>query len=106
MNDREVAIADALRDVWDRHRTTVIADLEGLVNALTTWDRGARTTELAEEIRTRSHRIRGSLTMVGRDDGADDLRTIETHAAHGDGSYAKEAVERVHGLLVRLRTTD
>lgn len=106
MNDREAAVADALRVVWSRHRDTVIADLERLVDAVTTWNDGRRPSDLGDEIRTRSHRIRGSLTMVGRDDGAEDLRAIEIHAVAGRGPYAKEAVERIHGLLDRLRSVD
>lgn len=106
MDEREAAIAEALRIVWCRHRDTVIADLEELAQDLRTWNQEARSVALADRIRVRSHRIRGSLTMVGRHDGADDLRTIETHATHENGPYAKEAVERIHGLLDRLRSVD
>ena len=106
MDDREAAITEALRVVWCRHRDTLIADLERLVDALTTWNHGPRPRDLGDEIRARSHRIRGSLTMVGRNDGAEDLRTIEAHAVDERGPYAKETVERIHGLLDRLRSVD
>lgn len=106
MDDREAAIAAALRLVWSRHRDGVIEDLERLVEAVTTWNDGPRPSDLGDEIRTRSHRIRGSLTMVGRDDGADDLRAIESQAVDERGAYAKETVERIHGLLDRLRAVD
>jgi hypothetical protein len=44
--------------------------------------------------------------MVGRVQGADDLRTIETHAIEERDPYATEVVERVHDLLEHLRTVD
>lgn len=103
MNEREVAIAEALRVVWCRHRETVIADLVELVQDLRTWNQDVQSVDLADRIRERSHRIRGSLTMVGRHEGADDLLAIETHES---GPYAKEAVERIHGLLDLLRSVD
>ncbi len=106
MNDQETAVRIALRDVWHRHRDTVVADLEALIGCVRSWNGGSRTDELSTEIRDRSHRIRGSLTMVGHGEGVDDLRTIETHAIEDRGPYAKEVVDRVHDLLEHLRTVD
>ena len=106
MDEREAAIAEALRAVWCRHRDTVIADLEELAQDLRSWNQDVQSVDLADRIRTRSHRIRGSLTMVGRHEGSEDLRAIELHATHESGPYAKETVERIHGLLDHLRNAD
>ena len=44
--------------------------------------------------------------MVGRNERAEDLRSIEMHAVAQTGPYAKEVVERVHDLLDHLRNAD
>lgn len=103
MSDRESAIADALRNVWRRHRDSVIDDLGELIADLERWNSGARHNGLATDIRRRAHRILGSLTMVGRSERAVDLRVIESRADDDLGSYATEVVDRVHDLLVHLR---
>jgi hypothetical protein len=105
MGERDTAIANALRDVWFRHREAVIADLAELVGALTRWNEGTRSDELAHQIRVRSHRIRGSLTMVGRTEVTDALGVIEARSDDED-PYAKEAVDRIHDLLEHLRMAD
>lgn len=106
MSDTDSAIAQALRDVWLRHRDTLIADLQELIRDVETWNGGETPEDLAERIRVRAHRILGSLTVVGRSDGAEDLRSIEMHAITETGPYAKEVVERVHDLLDCLRSVD
>lgn len=102
MNEQEAAVEQALRDVWLRHRDSVIADLRELVDSIETWNSGTRHDVLASDIRRRAHRILGSLTMVGRNGGASDLRTIEERSVHEIGPYAKEVVERVHDLRRNL----
>ena len=106
MNDRDAAVADVLRAVWCRHREAVITDLAELIGALARWNEGARSGDLAAEIRVRSHRIRGSLTMVGHTEGTDDLRAIEERSDDDQDPYATEAVEPIHGLLEHLRIAD
>lgn len=106
MSDSDAALARALRDVWKRHRDTVLGDLQELLRDIGTWNEGVEDHALADRIRARSHRLLGNLTMVGRADGTDDLRTIELHAVEDRGAYAEEVVERVHDLLEHLRTVD
>lgn len=103
MKNSDAAITEALRNIWLRHRDSVIDDLGALITDLERWNSGVRHDRLAVDINNRAHRILGSLTMVGRSDPAHDLRTIESRDAEDLGPYANEVVERVHDLLDHLR---
>lgn len=100
MNDVDIA----LRRVWLTHRQSVLTDLARLVDLLTEWNRGTRTNEVAASIEAGAHRVCGSLTIVGRGDGIDELRELERRAITKTGSYTKEVVDQVHDLLDRLRS--
>lgn len=102
MSDTTAAIRTALDEVWLRHRSAVLADLQQLIDDLETWNTGTCEPNLAHDIRSLAHRILGSLSMVGRDERAADLRLVEQQAIDGRGLYAKEVVERVHDLLAFL----
>lgn len=106
MSDTDATLSQALRDVWLRHRDATLADLQELIRDVETWNAGEVLQDKAERIRVRAHRILGSLTMVGRNERAEDLRSIEMHAVAETGPYAKEVVERVHDLLDHLRNAD
>jgi hypothetical protein len=106
VTDSDAALSQALRDVWLRHRDTIVADLQEMLQDIETWNAGVEIPALADRIRIRSHRLLGNLTVVGRNEGADDLRTIELLALERTSAYAKEVVDRVHDLLERLRNAD
>lgn len=106
MIDRSTEVEAALHNVWLRHRDRVIEDLDTLLTDLHAWNHDQPGTELADDIRTRAHRIRGSLSMVGRREGTDELRTIEEWAVRGDRPYAPEVVDRIHDLRNELVIID
>lgn len=99
MNDVETR----LQLVWLSHRESVIADLVGLTESIEEWNAGSPSHRLALMIETVAHRIRGSLSILGRQDGLDELRRLEERATIQEGPYATEVVERIHDLLDRLR---
>ena len=99
MNDVE----SLLRGVWLSHRDSVLADLTRLCESIDEWNTGSRSHQVALTIEALAHRICGSLTIVGRRDGLPELRHLEEQATTHHGPYAKEVVDRVHDLLVRLR---
>lgn len=102
------SIADALREVWLRHRDGVLVDLASLIELVTESDAMSQDFERADEIGVRAHRIAGSLSLVGRREGAEILHELESGTVtHSNGAvYGEEVVERLHDLLERLRTID
>ena len=99
MNDVE----SLLQKVWLSHRHSVLADLTRLSESIDEWNAGRNSHRLALTIEELAHRICGSLTIVGRRDGLQELRHLEDQATTHHGPYAKEVVDRVHDLLARLR---
>ncbi len=98
MNESDVQ--EALRAVWRRHRETVLDDLAELIVLMRRGDSDSAIAALA-------HRILGSLSMVGLSDVEGTLRHLERSTGDFSGSRRdEEVVERLHDLLVRLRSTD
>lgn len=107
MNEFTSDVDAALREVWLRHRGAVLDDLTALIDRTIEWrDVPSSIGSIADEIRTRAHRISGSLTMVGQGDQVGVLREIERLAIEDKltAGDAKEAVDRLHDLLDRLRS--
>ncbi|MDA0371848.1 MAG: hypothetical protein O3B06_10195 [Actinobacteria bacterium] len=96
-------VDDALRQVWIEHRPSILEELVRLSGLLDEWNGGANSPEIAGAIEHGAHRICGSLTIVGRRQGLQELRQLEVQALGKTGPYAKEVVDRVHDLLERLR---
>ncbi len=106
MSESRRSIDSALQSVWLRHRDAVVDELEELIRRIDILGSGTATPEIVADIGGRAHRLAGSLTMVGRPLDVDALRSIETRASIAEGAVVRdeEVVNRLHDLLVRLRS--